>query len=263
MADLAYDAEQAGWDGFFLWDHILIERSGNYEMVDPWIALAAVAMKTEKIRIGTMVTPLPRRRPWKLARETISLDHLSNGRLILGVGLGAPLKTEYATFGENPDPKILAKKLNEGLDILTGLWSGNLFGYKGEYYQLKKVKFLPKPVQSPRIPIWVGGGWPAKAPFRRAAKWDGVVPIHVAWPKQLTPKDVKDMMRYIESHRTSSDPFEVCVGTNTSDDPEKAAELITSFAEAGATWWMEGIYGLRGSFEEMRSLIQKGPPKIT
>jgi alkanesulfonate monooxygenase SsuD/methylene tetrahydromethanopterin reductase-like flavin-dependent oxidoreductase (luciferase family) len=157
LADLACEAEQAGWDGFFLWDHILYSKTQKLRMVDPWIALAAMAMKTERIRLGTSVTPLPRRRPWKLARETVSLDHLSNGRLILSVGLGEPGDAEFGQFGEETDIKVRAAKLDVGLDVLAGLWRGKSFSYQGKYYQVQKTVFLPPPVQTPRIPVWVGG----------------------------------------------------------------------------------------------------------
>lgn len=166
LARLARDAEAAGWDGFFIWDHILFDPYGGIALSDPWVALAAIALGTERIRIGTMVTPLPRRRPWKLAREAVSLDHLSGGRLILGVGLGDPVREEFAWLGEETDNRVRAKKLDEGLAIVTGLWSGEKFAYEGEQYQVKETIFLPRPVQSPRIPIWVAGAWPTR---RRSA----------------------------------------------------------------------------------------------
>lgn len=168
LANLARDAEQSGWDGFYIWDHIAGE---HMPIVDPWVGLAAAALQTERIRIGTTVTPLPRRRPWKLARETVSLDHLSGGRLTLGVGIGLG-QAEWNDLGEQTDLKQRGAMLDEGLQVLTGLWSGEPFSFSGQYYQVKEAHFLPKPVQQPRIPIWVGGFWPNKAPFRRAA-WAG------------------------------------------------------------------------------------------
>jgi alkanesulfonate monooxygenase SsuD/methylene tetrahydromethanopterin reductase-like flavin-dependent oxidoreductase (luciferase family) len=138
LADMASEAKDAGWDGFFLWDHILYSKTQKLRMVDPWIALAAMAMKTERIRLGTSVTPLPRRRPWKLARETVSLDHLSNGRLILSVGLGEPGDAEFGQFGEETDIKVRAAKLDEGLDVLAGLWRGKSFSYQGNTTRYRK-----------------------------------------------------------------------------------------------------------------------------
>ena len=157
LADLAHDAEQAGWDGFFIWDHIA--RPWTTQVVDTWVALTAIAQRTSRIRFGPLVTPLARRRPWKVARETVSLDRLSEGRLILGVGLGGSggQSVEWANFAEELDLRTRAEMLDEGLDILTGLWSGKPFSYNGQHYQVNDSLFLPTPIQSPRIPIWVAG----------------------------------------------------------------------------------------------------------
>jgi alkanesulfonate monooxygenase SsuD/methylene tetrahydromethanopterin reductase-like flavin-dependent oxidoreductase (luciferase family) len=157
--DLARDAESAGWEGFFLWDHINLFGEMEVPLADPWVLLAAVAQATERIQIGTLVTPVPRRRPWVLARQTATLDRLSNGRLILGVGLGVPAATEFAAFGEETDVKVRAQKLDEGLVILTGLWSGEPFEFEGRHYKIQRTRFLPAPVQQPRIPIWVAAIW--------------------------------------------------------------------------------------------------------
>ncbi len=160
LIEVAVEAEDAGWDGFFLWDHLLVfHPKPVVPFVDPWIALTAIAVNTKRMRIGTMVTPLPRRRPWKLARETVTLDHISKGRLTLGVGIGAPPEVEYGLFGEETSARIRAEKLDESLDILTGLWSGESFSHHGKHYNLSEMTFLPKPRQEPRIPIWVGGGY--------------------------------------------------------------------------------------------------------
>lgn len=263
-ADLALDAEKAGWDGFFLWDHMLMFKDFSVPVNDPWVALASVAVKTTKIRIGTMVTPVPRRRPWKLARETVTLDHLCNGRLILGAALGAPPDTDFEYFGEDSNPKVRAKKLDEGLDILTGLWSGTPFSYDGEYYRVKEMTFLPTPVQKPRIPIWIGGMWPNKAPFRRAARYDGVIPIIDPGDEifiHITPTDIQDILRYINQIRTGGQYDVVACGETPGDDVEKGCEIIASFSEVGVTWWLEDINGLRGTFKEMHQRIKQGPPR--
>ena len=162
LARLAREAEAAGWDGFFIWDVFGGDSAAPAPVVDPWIALAAIAATTERIRFGPMVTPLPRRRPWKLAREAASLDQLSGGRLILGVGIGTPPE-EFARFGEQVDPRIRAEMLDEGLEVLTGLWSGEPFSFQGRHYRVEEATLLPRPVQQPRIPIWVGGTWPRAA----------------------------------------------------------------------------------------------------
>ncbi len=260
LAELARDAEEAGWDGFFLWDHIIAMAEG-VPMVDVWVALSAIAMNTARIRLGATVTPLPRRRPWKLARETVSLDHLSNGRLTLGVGLGVP--EEYDPFGENSDNKVRAAKLDEGLEVLTGLWSGEPFEHHGQAYQVAKITFRPPSLQQPRIPIWVGGFWPTKAPFRRAAHWDGVIPLKQDGDGMLTPQDVVEVLDFIHQQRTSDTPFDVAI-INWSDpsDPKAAAEKVASYAKVGTTWWLEALYMQRNSLEELRKRIRVGPPRM-
>lgn len=270
LADLAHDAEAAGWDGFFIWDAMFFDPT-FHPMADPWVALAAVALNTQQIRIGTMVTPIARRRPWKLARETVSVDRLSDGRLILGVGLGDPVQWDFGFFDETTDPKIRARLLDEGLDILTGLWSGEAFSYQGKQYNVKEVIFRPRPVQSPRIPIWVGGWWPNKPPLRRAARWDGVCPAK--WGGTITPDEWTELLAYIREHRTSLAPFDaVHLGATPGDDLDQAAEMVEPYANAGVTWWIEPVDPWRFgySFEEpwpaeatvmIRERVRQGPPR--
>jgi alkanesulfonate monooxygenase SsuD/methylene tetrahydromethanopterin reductase-like flavin-dependent oxidoreductase (luciferase family) len=215
---------------------------------------------------------MPRRRPWKLARETVSVDRLSNGRLILGVGLGDPVQWDFGFFDEVTDPKIRARRLDEGLDILTGLWTGQPFSYQGEQYDVKEVTVRPAPVQTPRIPIWVGGWWPNKPPLRRATRWDGVCPAK--WGGMITPEEWRELLAYIQKHRTASTPFDaVHSGATPGDDLEQAAELVAPYAEAGITWWLEPVAPWRfgWSFEEpwnpkatdqIRERILQGPPRI-
>jgi alkanesulfonate monooxygenase SsuD/methylene tetrahydromethanopterin reductase-like flavin-dependent oxidoreductase (luciferase family) len=275
LAALARDAEQAGWGGFFLWDHILGFYPGPVPVVDPWVALAAIALATERVRIGPMVTPLPRRRPTKLARETVSVDHLSGGRLTLGVGIGA-LPYEWDYLGEEGDLRVRGAMLDEGLEVLTGLWSAQPFRHAGTHYHIAGnppdeewgAIFGPPPLQTPRIPIWVGGTWPHKAPFRRAARWDGVCPDGPGRP--LTPDEVRDLVAYINAHRTSDSPFDMVIaGATPGDDPAQAAEIAGAQAAAGATWWIEGIHPWRFGWnypdpwpvETMRERILQGPPQ--
>jgi probable F420-dependent oxidoreductase len=268
LAELARDAEDAGWDGFFLWDHVFMDWPDR--VVDPWVALSAIAMNTERIRIGTLVTPLPRRRPWKLARETVSLDHLSRGRLILGVGLGI-YRTEFDDLGEPVDLKVRAEMLDEGLDVLTGLWRSQPFSHSGKYYEVKGAHFAPPPVQSPRIPIWVAALWPNRAPMRRAARWDGIYPLNRDNAIQdLTPDQVRDVISYVRQHRQSEAPFDVVHrGTTSGENPERDAEIAASYAEVGATWWLENIHPWRFGWNQqgswpmsaMRERILQGPPR--
>jgi alkanesulfonate monooxygenase SsuD/methylene tetrahydromethanopterin reductase-like flavin-dependent oxidoreductase (luciferase family) len=275
LAALARDAEQAGWDGFFLWDHLLGFYPGPVPVVDPWVALAAIALATERVRIGPMVTPLPRRRPTKLARETVSVDHLSGGRLTLGVGIGA-MPYEWDYLGEEADLRVRGAMLDEGLEVLTGLWSAQPFRHVGAHYHIAGnppdaewgAIFGPPPLQTPRIPIWVGGTWPRKAPFRRAARWDGVCPDGPGRP--LAPDEVRDLVAYIDAHRTSAGPFDVVIaGATPGDDAAQAAAIAGAQATAGATWWIEGINPWRFGWnypdpwpvEAMRERIEQGPPK--
>lgn len=258
LAELAREAEAAGWDGFFIWDHILYSHSQSLPLVDPWVALTAIAMQTERIRFGTTVTPVARRRPWKLARETVTLDHLSGGRLILSVGLGDPPGADFAQFGEDPDAKVRAAKLDEGLEVLVGLWRGKPFSYQGQYYQVEKSVFLPATLQSPRIPIWVGGFWPNKAPFHRAAHWDGAFPLKKGG--KMTGKDLQDIRAYIAAHRTATTPFDlVMMGSTPGDDPAKARKIVAPYVVAGLTWWLESLYRQRNSYEAMLARIRQGP----
>ena len=224
LAELAREAEAAGWDGFFVWDAMVYDPPGVLTAkADPWVALAAVAMATERVKLGPMVTPLPRRRPWKLAREAVSLDQLSDGRLILGVGLGDPSEEEFAWFGESGiDHATRARMLDEVLAILDGLWRAEPFSFTGEHYRLHEMTFAPPPRQSPRIPIWVGGWWPNTAPMRRAARWDGVAPGRLGAP--LTPADLRALVAYIGEQRTSTDPFDVAPGNKLAHS-FKAARL--------------------------------------
>ena len=257
LAELAQVAEEAGWQGFFIWDHIHVSKSLRAPVLDPWITLAAIAMNTEHIRLGTTVTPIARRRPWKLARETVTLDHLSKGRLILTVGLGFPPDAEFAHFGEDPDAKIRAAKLDEGLAILAGLWRGKAFRHQGKYYQIEKTVFQPPTYQSPRIPIWVGGFWPNKGPFRRAAHWDGAFPLKRGGA--MTPRDLEEIQAYIQQHRTTTTPFDLVVTGRI--DSGKAAKIIAAYEAAGLTWWLEILFGQRNSIKEIRQRIRQGPPK--
>jgi alkanesulfonate monooxygenase SsuD/methylene tetrahydromethanopterin reductase-like flavin-dependent oxidoreductase (luciferase family) len=258
LAEYALLAEESGWDGLFIWDHILWKP--GLKVVDPWIALAAVAMNTKRIRIGILVTPIARRRPWKLARETVSLDHLSNGRLIVGVGLGNPPDLEFKQFGEDDDDRVRAAKLDEGLDVLVGLWSGKPFSYHGKHYHIMNSQFLPAPFQIPRIPIWVAGKWPNKAPFRRAAKWDGVIPEPARPNTRIKPKDLLEILAYVKRHRTQSASYEVTVEGSTPGDPAEGAEIVSPYIEAGATWWLEDLHEWRDSPSNMSARIQHGPP---
>jgi len=270
LAALARDAEQAGWDGFFVWDH-LGGREPNLPLADPWIALAAVAMATERLRFGTMVTPLPRRRPWKVARETVTLDRLSGGRLILGAGLGSGRASEWANLGEETDSKRRGAMLDEALAVLEKLWSAQPFAFHGEHYTVEHAEFLPGPLQQPRIPVWLAGYWPNKAPFRRGARWDGMFPLFADADKADWLPLFREAVAFLREQRADNPaPFDILHrGTTPGDDPAQAAAIVAPFAGAGATWWAEAIHPQRfgvdwGSVwpvEALRERILQGPPR--
>lgn len=256
LVGLAREAEESGWDGFFVWDHIAWEGATHY--ADPWISLAAIAVETGRISIGPMVTPLPRRRPWKVAHEAATLDRLSEGRLILGVGIGGR-KREFDFFGEEPDAKRRAAMLDEGLEILTKMWSAEPFTHQGTHYEISEAHLTPPPVQRPRIPIWVAGTWPRKNPFRRALRWDGYAPVGKAG-SPLTPEDVREMSESVASQR-GGEPFEIRVtGSTNPASPDEARREVARFAEAGATWWDENLLSSGMSLEEARERVRLGPP---
>jgi hypothetical protein len=261
MVELAVLAEETGWDGFFLWDHY---ASGVAPHIDPWITMAAIASHTHRLRLGIHITPLSRRRPWKVAREIVTLDHLSKGRMVLGVGLGDFKRKEFENFGEVVDNPTRAERLDEGLEIIDGLSSGEPFSYQGKHYQLAKTIFNPLPVQTPRVPVWVAGLWPNKPPFRRAARWDGVIPLPRGRGKTdyLTPDEIREIIDYIWKHRADDTPFDVCQSVSSKGKTlaqEKAA--LKPYIDTGVTWWIDFIYSGTGTVKKNMERIKAGPPR--
>jgi alkanesulfonate monooxygenase SsuD/methylene tetrahydromethanopterin reductase-like flavin-dependent oxidoreductase (luciferase family) len=260
IADLAQEAETSGWDGFFLWD--------SFAGQDPWILLTLVALRTEHIHFGPLVTAPSRRRPWQLASETVTLDHLSHGRVILPVGLGAAEDLGFARFGEVMDRKVRAELLDESIDILQGLWRGKPFSYSGKHYQLKEAVFQLTPVQSPRIPIWVVAAWPRQKSMRRALRCDGILPVKATAEGisySLTPEDVRAIKAHVDQHREQSTVFDIVLeGETPSADIARANAIVHPFAEAGATWWLEDVAATpynTGGLEGIRLRIKQGPPR--
>lgn len=259
LAELAEEAELAGWDGFFLWDHL--QWPDLEPAADTWVALAAIAMRTERIRLGSLVTPLPRRDIAKLAREVVTLDHLSNGRVVFGVGAGYHGLPEYGAFGHCTDPRVRAAMLDEGLAVLAELWSGKPVSHAAEHYRIETTGFGP-PLQQPRVPIWVAATWPIKRPLRRAARWDGAVPIPLD-PMSgdgITPAELRELVAYVGDQREVDGPFAVVQSGETRDASD--AERVSEYAEAGATWWMEANITWQGSLEEARARLRAGPPRV-
>jgi hypothetical protein len=260
-AEFAHQAEQAGWDGFFVWEPVW--------GVDAWVSLAAAAMRTDRIRLGTMITPVSRMRPWKLASETATLDNLSGGRVILSVGLGA-LDTGFAAFGEVTDRKTRAELLDEGLEILTGLWRGQPFRYVGKHYQVQETDFLlpPPPVQQPRIPIWVVGAWPRQKSMQRALGYDGLLPAIMGENGQVrmspaTPAEIGTIKAFVDANRVEETPYDIVVeGETPGENRSRAREVVRPYAEAGATWWIEAMW-TAPSLEGVLERIKQGPPVVS
>ena len=260
-ANLAQMAEEAGWDGFFVWDPV--------RGVDPWVALTAAAMLTERIRLGTMLTPVSRYRPWTLAGQTATLDNLSGGRVILAVGLGAT-DTGFEEFGEVTDRKTRAELMDEGLEIITGLWRGQPFTYNGKHYHIKETAFHPPapPVQQPGIPIWVVGAWPRMKSMHRTLRYSGLLPNKLndaGEHEDATPDDIRAIKSFIRENRTESGEFDVIVeGETPGDDREKAAATVREWADAGATWWLETMWSAPWDKNDMSKVIariRQGPPR--
>lgn len=264
LGELAAVAEGAGWDGVFLEDYIVYQNRQEIPTYDPWLALAVMATRTARIRLGTEVTPVARRRPWKLARETVTVDYLSGGRLVLCVGLGVSTDIDFANFGEDRDNRSRAGRLDEALEVVVGLWTGRPFTYSGKHFEVRGTVFLPPPVQQPRIPIWVGGGYPNRGPLERAARWDGACLYRAAGPGssvdagRLEAHEVRALKEFIVSRRGDISGFDIVVGARVrSDDWEQERELIHSVADAGATWWIEWVPA--NDFAAMRRAIEQGP----
>jgi alkanesulfonate monooxygenase SsuD/methylene tetrahydromethanopterin reductase-like flavin-dependent oxidoreductase (luciferase family) len=271
VTTVATAAEQAGWDALFIWDHLVHdkqERQGQ-PFGDPWMLLTAAALATSSLRLGTLVTPVARRRPAQLARQVATLDSLSGGRVIFGAGLGGPIEDEFGSFGEQTDPVVLAERLDEGLELLQRYWSGEPVNHDGRHYQVRDVTLLPASVQRPRPPVWIGGFWPHRRPMRRAARWDGAVPLFTtATHGQAPPVDqVRDLVAYVHQHRGGQQDrsFEIVLGGASPHDPAKARDLIAPLAEAGATWWDERQLQTSDDLHRLAPVlarINQGPPTL-
>lgn len=245
VARLAAEAEERGWHGVFLWDHVRWNPPVR-QVADPWITLAAVATVTERVRIGPLVTPLARRRPVKVARETATLDRLSGGRLILGVGLGSDrFGEEYSRTGEQLDDRVRGQMLDESLAVLRAAWTGEPVHHHGEHYTVDGIRFLPRPVQDPGVPVWVAGYPGKRKPLRRAARHDGYFPVDVAHPDQLA--------ELVGALGTVPPGYDVAVALPPGTDP-------APYGEAGATWWLTDFDPPeRIRLDTVRGVLRDGP----
>jgi alkanesulfonate monooxygenase SsuD/methylene tetrahydromethanopterin reductase-like flavin-dependent oxidoreductase (luciferase family) len=245
-AALAAEAEAAGFDGVFVWDHVQYREPASH-VADACVTLAAIASATERLRLGPLVTPLPRRRPQVVARQATAVDQLSGGRLVLGVGTGRDSARELSAFGEEGDDATRGAMLDEALDLIDALWSGEEVRHRGPHYLADGVTFLPTPVQRPRIPLWVAGRWPYRKPLRRAARHDGYFPIDLEEPAQLA-----ELLDELATLRGTDGPFEIAVEGWPGDDP-------APWAEAGATWWLVRFSPFDVTAAGVRAVIAAGP----
>ncbi|HEX6510614.1 MAG TPA: LLM class flavin-dependent oxidoreductase [Chloroflexota bacterium] len=255
LVEIAQEVEEAGWDAVFVAD-------GVYG-TDPWISLAAIAVRTERVRIGTLLTPPSRRRPWKLASETATLDRLSNGRVILSTGLGAT-NTGFDKVGEETDRTVRAELFDEGLELVTRFWSGHPFTYSGRHYHVNwDVPWSYEPVQSPRITIWVVGAWNRPRSMARALRYDGILPVALGEEgsfSPITPSTVREIRTYVDEHRDTGGTFDIVIeGVTPADNREKARSILCSFEDAGATWWIESMWDVPGGLEAARARARQGP----
>lgn len=264
IPEMAVEAEAAGWDGVFIADAISIDTpdfpSGPW--YDPWILLALMAVRTERVILGPMVAAISRRRPWKLARETTTLDHLSQGRFVLPVGLGAASDDAgFYKVGEEMSLRGRAALMDECLDILNSAWSGETFSHVGDHYHVQPMKLLPPSFQQPRIPVWPIGVWPGEKSMQRVLRWDGIVPQKKDGA-QMTPDDIRAIKAYIDANRKLTTPFEIVWnGETPGDNPEQAAAMVRPWVEAGITWWMESRWD-NATSQEVRERIRQGPPRV-
>jgi hypothetical protein len=270
IVDVAVAAEEHGWDGLFIADAIGIETKDfpAFPFFDPWVLMGAMAERTKRIVLGTMLTAVPRRRPWKLAKEIVTLDHLSDGRVIVGTGLGAAEDDGgFYKVGEAMELPTRAARLDEGLEVVAGLMTGKPFSFDGEQFKVDAMTLLPPPVQKPRVPLWVVGVWPKPKSMARAIRWDGLVPQPPTpaegHAEPFGPDVYREIKSYVDEHRKASGPFDITTSGTTSGakkDRSKARDQVQAFADAGATWWLETSF----SFDTRAPLkrLRQGPPRI-
>lgn len=260
VVELAVIAEEAGWDGVFLSDSLWEGWS------HPWTIHAAIAARTDRIRLGTWITPIPRQQPWQLAYELATLDQLSDGRVICGGGLG--LQEEYETYGGRYEPRELGERYDETLDIIQGLWTEDPFSYEGKHYTVEEASFPVQPVQEPRIPFVLACWWPNKKPFHRAARWDGIAP---SWPAYIGGSpgpqgeeaegslvdQFRELMAYY--HDVTDDPGELILDLHP---PDASQEYVDAALELGVTWFLT-THRNEGQLAVLdEEQVRAGPPAL-
>jgi len=260
VADLAHTAEESGWEGFYLWDHVL--RPGGMGVADPWVTLAAVATATERVRIGTLVTPLARRRPWVLARQVSTLDHLSGGRVVVGIGLGHDGSREFSAFGEVADARGRGRLLDESLDVLRGLLGGGPVKHRGDQLAVDTPPFVPRPVQDP-LPIWAACQWPNRRPLVRAARLQGCFPIFPTPvpPPPPTATEVAEVRRELDRLGARPDLDLVVRCSMSLEEPSALRRRVSELGEAGVTWMLEGFAPGEPPPAVVEQVVRRGPPQ--
>lgn len=261
LIELMVAAERSGWDAVLLEDYIVYQSMDGIPTADSWTLLAAAAVMTTRISLGTAVTPLARRRPWHVAREVTTVDRLSGGRAILGVGVGDS-ELSFTAFGEEAELRVRAELLDEALRIVTGLWTGEPFSFSGRHFEVGEIVFQPTPVQRPRVPIWVGGVWPRRGPIRRAARWDGAMLGWKVGPEgkdvEMEPEDLRALVEEVRRQRGSLDGYDfVMGGRERGPDDDADLEHLRAMAAAGATWWVEWVAPC--STEDALRRVTRGP----
>ena len=260
--NLAREAEQAGWDGVFTWDAISIP--GWSDVYDPWVMMGALATVTERVTIGAMILPLSRRRPWKVVKEAVTIDHLSNGRLVLPVALGVPDDAGFhAVNTDSTDRKERAERLDEALEILEKGQTGEPFSHQGKHFQVSEMTLRPKPVQE-RIPVWAVAGWPKAKSLARAIRWDGMIPMNMTEGANpfdpLKPEMVREIATWCKEHRERTTPFDIVIEGKSQDAND--TDYVGSVAAAGATWFIESRWDEAETPESLLDRARKGPPRI-
>jgi alkanesulfonate monooxygenase SsuD/methylene tetrahydromethanopterin reductase-like flavin-dependent oxidoreductase (luciferase family) len=262
LGELSAAAEEAGWDGVFYWDAVHLENFG--EMHDPWVGLTVMAMRTSRVRLGAIVMAVPRHRPWLLARAATSVDHASHGRLILPVGIGALDDTAFAGVGEPTGTRERAERLDETLEFITAASTGEPFAHEGTHYRTAEMTFLPRPVQRPRVPIWVVGAWPREKSMQRVVRYDGILPNKLkpeGGQDTVTTDDIRAIADYVRERRGTLDRFDIVTEGRTSGmDAATVAATVRPWADAGCTWWTEADW--RGTYDDLRRRIEQGPPRL-
>ena len=259
LLELIKEAENSGWDGFFLWDHLAFPWPS--EVAEPWTVLSAAATFTKNIKMGTIVTPLARHRPQSFARQLTTLDHISEGRVILGAGLGNPY--DFEPYGEKSKNKVLAKKLDESLNIISQLWTGTPVTYQGKYYKINGISYQPTPIQKPKIPIWIGGV--SIGALKRAARWDGWCPVgpsESAGQRGTSLEEIKESIKKIEEIRGNLKNYDIVYTVDFPTVNFDQNKFLMKCKSVGVTWILDHLYGLRMTEKEALDKVKQGPPQI-